>query len=202
MLTPSSWHYISAGGHVDNFVQFNQMNLIANTEYDLLCFGIQLTGQKATYLDRYWYTNNLRAVDYVNDTQLFYSSTFSITDPASFDSSSRGFGSYAWNDSQLYHNADWSMKTYGYKDENGNTVIQQNDMTDFNLSAHPVNGFNYNAGSRDNFDKLTDTTDTFFTACNRVLSMFPADCLLIIQLGLAALVVVALFRGFQNDICY
>ena len=198
VLTPSSWHYIAAGGHIDNFVQFNQMNLIANTEYDILCFGIPLTGQRATYLDKYWYTNNLCAVDFINDTELFYSSTFSITDPATFDRNSRGFGSYAWNDSQLYHNAEWTMRTYGYKDENGNTVIQENDMTDFNLSAHPVNGFNYNSGNRDNFDRLTDTTDTFFTACNRVLSMFPADCLLIIQLGLAALVVVALFRGLSK----
>lgn len=196
VLTPSSWHYIAKGGHVDNFVQFNQMQLQANTQYDLLCFGCPCR-LGCTYLDDAFFPGSGYAVDFVNDVELLYTSTFSITDPAAFSRDNRGFGGYSWNRDQLYTNTDWSTKVFGYKDENGDTVIQENQMTDFNLSAHPVNGFNYSGGSRDNFDKLTDTTDNFFSAVSRVLSMFPADCLLIIKLGLAALVVVAIIKGLK-----
>lgn len=196
VLTPSSWHKIPAGGHVDTFVQFNQVNLRAGFEYDLVGFGVPLAdgGVYATYLDSYYFPG-MTAVDFVSDTQQYYSSTFTITDPATFDSSNRGFGSYAWDDEQLYKNTDWTMKTYGFKDEEGNTVIQENKTTDFNLSAHPAQGFDYNSGGRNKFDSLTSSTDNFFAACARVLSYFPADCYMILSLGLAALVAIAIFKG-------
>lgn len=194
VLTPSSWHYIPPKGHIDDIVQFNQVKLDASQQYDVVCYGLPAVGSQASYIPSGVFSANTEhSVDF-SQCEIYLKQTFSIKNPASFNRDTTGFGAYSFDPDDREFNISQLRKTFAYKDENGNPVIQNNDMSDFNLSIRPVNGYNYSSVKQTDTESIGSTVDSYFSICARVLGYFPNSALIVLKLGLAAMVTLAIYK--------
>lgn len=204
-FTPSTWHYISANSKDDITVSFSQMKLFQNANYDVFVYAVRndkdsvcvIPYNQSSFMQGY---NKEYMIDFLK-AELVYSSSFSITDPAEFDSSLNDNGSYAFDpdDRTLFNRAS------GYIDDNGEVVIKKID-TD-KLAYDPNSwGSQYDSDAWEQYYKTQNSVSSdinqlslnfssFFRFVNTTFGYFPKNFQSVVVLGLTSCVVLGILKA-------
>ena len=191
VLAPSSWHAIPSG-YINQLysVSWSQMMLSPNTEYDCVVYACLNVNPINTTDDpnSSW---EVRRIDTVtcalNDVQEVYRSTFSISDPAEFNSSyvDEANQSYPWNP-----NADNSSLfniSNAYTDDTGNIVIRGQTRGGADTSSWSAWGDVSN-------NNMNNIFRSYFSFLNGAMNCFPKAFLQLLTLGLSGLIVLGIIK--------
>lgn len=191
VLAPSSWHAIPSG-YINQLysVSWSQMMLSPNTEYDCVVYACLNVNPINTTEDpnSSW---EVRRIDTVtcalNDVQEVYRSTFSISDPAEFNSSyvDEANQSYPWNP-----NADNSSLfniSNAYTDDTGNIVIRGQTRGGADTSSWSAWGDVSN-------NNMNNIFRSYFSFLNGAMNCFPKAFLQLLTLGLSGLIVLGIIK--------
>ncbi|WP_303806228.1 hypothetical protein, partial [Ruminococcus flavefaciens] len=152
----------------------------------------------------FYYDNNNLGGTYsvcgtLTDVQLVYSSTFSMTDPMTFNPDYKNVhdSSYAWNPNDT--NAGLWENGSAYKDENGNVVIKGFKTGSSTLSwenSGSGSGYNTGGGTGANIN-VNKAYGGFFGWFKGLLGILPTEYNLLILFGLTGMIAIGIIKAVK-----
>ena len=193
----SPMHYTAPNSDSGQYtIKWDMMNLQKNHNYDVVVYAVQNDSGLTS-----WVQNSMRfnvelggEVNYEDSVEV-YRSTFSIENPAVYDSNSSINGAPA-NDSNtdfdalantmysyadVYSDSEVKYGTFDYRYD-----IQGNDKELSYIDNYSSNG--------NKFQSLMRNTSSVFSFYAGVLKFFPSDWLSMYQLGIFSIIVIAIIR--------
>ena len=197
-----AWHASPAGSTRSYNLMYESMDLKANTEYDVLVYACLNPDMEE--MSGFYYDNNNLGGTYsvcgtLTDVQLVYSSTFSMTDPMTFNPDYKNVhdSSYAWNPNDT--NAGLWENGSAYKDENGNVVIKGFKTGSSTLSwenSGSGSGYNTGGGTGANIN-VNKAYGGFFGWFKGLLGILPTEYNLLILFGLTGMIAIGIIKAVK-----
>lgn len=193
----SPMHFVSSQSESGpNLVKWDMVNLDKDHNYDVVVYAVRNDGDKVSFVHgSLMYNATVGAPVYFSDMQEVYRSTFSLVNPAKYDSNSKIGGSIANDSNTDYRSIGNTL--YSYTDPDGSVNYGQYDY------SYDVRGYsggslsyidNYSSNNSGKFQTLMRNTSAVFGFYAGVLKFFPTDFLSMYQLGIFSLVVIAIIR--------
>lgn len=186
---PCTWHSVPSGYTNQLYsIPWNQMDLTANTNYD--CVVYACLNDDMTQINNVSNGWNMRGTFSVtsnlNDVQEIYRSSFSITDPATFnpDSINESGASHSWN--QNTDNNALFNSSSAYRDDNGNIVIRGQTSGGNNVLTSFWDNSNFS---------INGMFGQYFMFLNGVFMFFPSPWQAIFTCGLITLVIIGIIKA-------
>lgn len=193
----SPMHFVSSQSESgSNLVKWDMVNLDKDHTYDVVVYAVRNDADKVSFVHgSMMYNATVAAPVYFSDMQEVYRSTFSLVNPAKYDSNSKIGGSIANDSNTDYRSIGNTL--YSYTDPDGSVNYGQYDY------SYDVRGYtggslsyidNYSSNNSGKFQTLMRNTSSVFGFYAGVLKFFPTDFLSMYQLGIFSLVVIAIIR--------
>lgn len=186
---PCTWHSVPSGYSNQLYsIPWNQMDLTANTNYDCVvyaCLNDDMT--QINNVSNGWDMRGTFSVSSnLNDVQEIYRSTFSITDPDTFnpDAINESGASHSWN--QNTDNNALFNSSSAYRDDNGNIVIRGQTSGGNNVLTSFWDNSNFS---------INGMFGQYFMFLNGVFMFFPSPWQAIVTCGLITLVIIGVLKA-------
>ena len=201
----SRWRIQRAQSNGGKFIAWGQMNLLKNTQYDVVVLAYSTP---LTYIDVY----DQSLCGQVHEV---YRSSFTLTRDSGYDPDNNSFGNTAYKPGDSLAAHSFSQ----YYDQDGNLQVGNFTRQDIQENANPDNYvYNGNHGGSggyrpgdvgtsggyydsdgnfvsSSFNSLSYSISGFLSFFNGVWSYIPGNYTALIGLSITALVVVAIFKG-------
>ena len=185
----TSFHHLGAGDSDSCHIFWEMVDLKPGVNYDCVAYAMKSYSDCTTFLLSPA-TNNLDMADTDTLTEVFRQ-PFTISNPKKYDSSVNvgGSGGLIANNGDSDYQAIHT-DIHGYTDSGGNYYDYKG--TYLGVSDYNVN--NSTAGSSGKFNSLISQTNGVMRFFSQTLGYFPNEFLQVIQLGMFALVVIAIIK--------
>lgn len=185
----TSFHHLGAGDSDSCHIFWEMVDLKPGVNYDCVAYAMKSYADCTTYL-LCPATNNFDMAD-TDSLQEVFRQPFTISNPKKYDSSVNVGGSGGL----IANNGDSDFQAihtdiHGYTDSGGNYYDYKG--TYLGVSDYNVN--NSTAGSSSKFNSLITQTNGVMRFFSQTLGYFPNEFLQVIQLGMFALVVIAIIK--------
>lgn len=193
----SSMHYVGSRSESGiNLVRWEMVNLLKNHNYDVVVYAVRNDGDKTSYVSNsLLYSGAVGSPVAFENIEEVYRSTFSIVNPALYNSSSKVGGAIA-NDNTTDYN-EIANTLYSYTEATEDDTITNYGKYDLRTDVRGYSGGssgsyqNYNSGKFSQLLSLTNGSLGFFTS---VLKMFPANVYQVFILGFTAIIIIAIIK--------
>ena len=195
----STFHFVAAKDQAyRNHVKWDMIDLKENHEYDAVVYAVENEADKTSYVDSTSTTYKLYVADYVDYSAVseVYRSTFTVKNPAKYDSTSSYHGAVANNDFTDYDDLTRTMYSYtdysdGEKTLYGTYKYGQDVNNHGNLTW--IDYGDYSKGST-SYASLVSEGSGVLRFFSTVLSYFPSPFLRIFTLGFSALIIISIIK--------
>lgn len=190
VYSPCSWHTVASGFQNQLYsIPWNMISLTANTQYDVVVYACINSTMQQTNTSSMWDMRPVYTVSSnLNDVVEVYRSSFSITDPATFNPSAidEGGTTHSWNPNT--DNSNLFNVSSAYRDDNGNVIIR--GQTNSTLGDTPFSSGWFDNGSQN----INSVFREYFGFLNKAIVLFPPAFSVLFGIGLSSIIVIAVIK--------
>lgn len=195
----SSLHQVAAHSESGlNLVKWDMVNLEKDKNYDVVVYAMFNNADKASFVyGLTLYNQWVAQPPEFDNIQEVYRSTFSLTNPASYNPNSKIGGAIANDSDSDINGITKNLVGYSDYDDDGNPTTVWGNYTYGRDIGPSYNGSYYSSGSSGSagrFGQLMSLTSGAFGFFAAVLKLFPSSIYQVFILGFTALIIVAIIK--------